>query len=248
MRSPRIFCPELSSPRYKCTNIKQIHHLAKVLRLKPNDSVELFDGRGSLTKGNIHEIGKSYIDIDVDVGDISSVQNPYQKCYQAVIPYIKKENLIYSVQKLIETGVNSILIYKPNQLDQSLAKRDLSKLNIRLEEVIIGACEQSGCNFIPNIGYFNGLEECIHSIQKHGDFEGVFVLDTIANQSITDHENLSANNISLITGPESGFSEAERAIMKDLELKTLKIGHYILRAETAPIIGLTKFHSLFGEY
>ena len=140
MRRPRIFCPELSSPRYKCTNIKQIHHLAKVLRLKPNDSVELFDGRGSLTKGNIHEIGKSYIDIDIDVGDISSVQNPYQKFYQAVIPYIKKENLIYSVQKLIEIGVNSILIYKPNRLDQSLAKRDLSKVNIRLEEAIIGAC------------------------------------------------------------------------------------------------------------
>ena len=246
MRSSRIFCPELSSPRYKCTNIKQIHHLAKVLRLRPNDSVELFDGRGSLAMGNIQEIGKSHIDFDVGV--ISSVQNPYQKCYQAVIPYIKKENLIYSVQKLIETGVNSILIYKPNRLDQSLAKRDLSKVNIRLEEAIIGACEQSGCNFVPSIGYFHGLEECIYSIKEQGDLEGVFVLDTIANQFITDHENLSANNISLITGPESGFSETERAIMKDLELKTLKIGHYILRAETAPTIGLTKFHSLFGEY
>ena len=246
MRSPRIFCPKLSSQRYKCTNIKQIHHLAKVLRLRPNDSVELFDGRGSLARGNIQEIGKSHIDIDV--GDVSLVENPYHKFYQAVIPYIKKENLIYSVQKLIETGVNSILIYKPNQLAQSLAKRDLSKLNTQLEEAIIGACEQSGCNFVPNISYFNGLKECLHSIQERGDFEGVFVLDTIANQFITSHKNLSINNISFITGPESGFSEIERAIMKDLEIKTLKIGHYILRAETAPAIGLTKLHSLFGEY
>ena len=61
MRKPRIFCPELSSPTYKCTNIKQIHHLAKVLRLKPNDPVELFDGKGSLANGAIQEIAKAYI-------------------------------------------------------------------------------------------------------------------------------------------------------------------------------------------
>jgi len=31
-------------------------------------------------------------------------------------------------------------------------------------------------------------------------------------------------------------------------LQSLKIGHYVLRAETAPVVGLSKFHSLFGEY
>ena len=30
-------------------------------------------------------------------------------------------------------------------------------------------------------------------------------------------------------------------------LKSLKIGHYVLRAETAPVIGITKFHTLLGE-
>jgi 16S rRNA (uracil1498-N3)-methyltransferase len=132
MRKPRIFCPELSSSSYKCTNIKQIHHLAKVLRLKANDPVELFDGQGTIANGIIQEIEKDYINFHID--DISFMQNPYQKSYQAIIPYIKKENLIYSLQKLIELGVNSILIYKPDHLDQSLAKKDLSKLNLRLEE------------------------------------------------------------------------------------------------------------------
>ena len=30
-------------------------------------------------------------------------------------------------------------------------------------------------------------------------------------------------------------------------LKSLKIGHYVLRAETAPVIGISKFHALLGE-
>jgi 16S rRNA (uracil1498-N3)-methyltransferase len=246
MRKPRIFCPELSSSSYKCTNIKQIHHLAKVLRLKANDPVELFDGQGTIANGVIQEIEKDYINFHID--DISFMQNPYQKSYQAIIPYIKKENLIYSLQKLIELGVNSILIYKPDHLDQSLAKKDLSKLNLRLEEAMISACEQSGCNHVPTIHYFNELKECLHSIKIISDTEGVFVLDTIANRFIKDHEILSLNSITLITGPESGFSETERHIINELGLQSLKIGYYVLRAETAPVVGLSKFHSLFGEY
>ena len=246
MRKPRIYCPKLSAPSYKCTNIKQIHHLAKVLRLKPNDPVELFDGYGFMANGTIGEIGKAYIYFNV--GDILLVQNPYQKSYQSIIPYIKKENLVYSLQKLIELGVNSILIYKPDHLDQSLTKKDLSKLNLRLEEAIISACEQSGCNHFPSIDYFDGLKKCLQSRKVNSDFDGLFVLDTIANQFIKDHEVLSLNSISIITGPESGFSAAERDTMSVLGLQSLKIGHYVLRAETAPVVGLSKFHSLFGEY
>tara|TARA_B100000287_G_scaffold422228_1_gene463892 strand:+ start:903 stop:1643 length:741 start_codon:yes stop_codon:yes gene_type:complete len=246
MRKPRIYCPKLSAPSYKCTNIKQIHHLAKVLRLKSNDPVELFDGCGFMANGTIGEIGKAYIYFHV--GDISLVQNPYQKLYQSIIPYIKKENLIYSLQKLIELGVNSILIYRPDHLDQSLAKKDLSKLNLRLEEAIISACEQSGCNHFPSIDYFDGLKKCLQSRKVNSDFDGLFVLDTIANQFIKDYEVLSLNSISIISGPESGFSEAERETMSELGLQSLKIGHYVLRAETAPVVGLSKFHSLFGEY
>jgi 16S rRNA (uracil1498-N3)-methyltransferase len=246
MRKPRIYCPELSATSYQCTNIKQIHHLAKVLRLKPNDPVELFDGCGSIANGTIEEVDKAYISFYVD--DILLAQNPYQKSYQAIIPYIKKENLIYSLQKLVELGVNSILIYKPDHLDQSLAKKDVFKLNLRLEEAMIRACEQSGCNHLPSIDYFDGLNKCLQSPKIISDFEGLFVLDTIANQFIKDHEILSLQSISIITGPESGFSATERKTMSELGLQSLKIGHYILRAETAPVIGLSKFHSLSGEY
>ena len=246
MRKPRIYCPKLSAPSYKCTNIKQIHHLAKVLRLKPNDPVELFDGCGFMANGIIGEIDKAYISFHV--GDILLVQNPYQKSYQAIIPYIKKENLIYSLQKLIELGVNSILIYKPDHLDQSLAKKDLSKLNLRLEEAMVSACEQSGCNHFPAIDYFDDLKKCLQSTKLNSDFEGLFVLDTIANQFIKENEISNFNRVGFVTGPESGFSADEREIMNKIGLQSLKIGHYVLRAETAPIIGLSMFHTLLGEY
>ena len=89
MRKPRIFCPDLSAPIYKCSNIKQIHHLAKVLRLQPGDLVECFNGKGSIAHGKILELTKAFISFHVD--DVLNASNPYKKYYQAIIPYIKKE-------------------------------------------------------------------------------------------------------------------------------------------------------------
>ena len=78
----------------------------------------------------------------------------------------------------------------------------------------------------------------------------LFLKNTITpttSQSLSIPE-AGLKNISIITGPESGYSPAEREIMSELGLQSLKIGHYVLRAETAPVVGLSKFHSLFGEY
>ena len=246
MRTPRILCEELSSLSIQYTNIKQFHHLAKVLRLKRGDTVQLFDGKGNYADAKINELSKDSIHFVVE--ELCSEQNPYRISYQAIFPYIKKENLIYSLQKLVELGINSLLIYKPELLDQSLAKKDLSKLNDRLMEAVILACEQSGCNHLPKIKFFNDLKQCLQSVEGNTNFDGLFVLDTIANQFFKDNESVELNEISIISGPESGYSEKERETMNALGLKSLKIGHYVLRAETAPIIGISKFHTLLGEH
>ena len=79
-------CEELSAPTVNYTNIKQIHHLAKVLRAKPGDLVQLFDGRGSFAEGIINELTKTSIVFSVE--EIFIAKNPYQRNYQAIFPYI----------------------------------------------------------------------------------------------------------------------------------------------------------------
>jgi len=245
MRTPRILCEELSSPTIHYTNIKQIHHLAKVLRVKPGDLVQLFDGRGRLTLGKIHELTKTSITFLVE--EIFTEQNPYQRSYQAIFPYIKKDNLIYLSQKLVEIGINSLVIFKPDNIDQSIAKKDTHKLNERIEEAVIHACEQSGCNYLPIIRYFNGLSDALVYAMDEVEPKHVFVLDTIADKLSGDIEESDAKMISFITGPESGFSQKERLLMDEHKLLNYKIGNYILRAETAPIVALSKLHTLYGE-
>ena len=245
MRTPRILCEELSSPSIQYTNIKQIHHLAKVLRVKPGDLVQLFDGKGNVAAAKINELSKQSIHFLID--EVYAEKNPYRINYQAIFPYIKKDNLIFLIQKLTEIGINSMVIFKPDHIDQSLVKKDMSKLNEKIEEAIIHACEQSGCNFMPTVKYFNGLDDALQHATTDTESEDIFVLDTIADKLSGDLLKSNAKMISFITGPESGFSNNERALMAQKKISNYRLGHYILRAETAPLVTLSKLHILNGE-
>ena len=245
MRTPRILCEELSSPSIQYTNIKQIHHLAKVLRVKPGDSVQLFDGKGNVAAAKINELSKQSIHFLID--ELYAEKNPYRMNYQAIFPYIKKDNLIFLIQKLTEIGINSMVIFKPDHIDQSLVKKDTGKLNEKIEEAIIHACEQSGCNFMPTVKYFNGLDDALQHATTETESEDIFVLDTIADKLSGDLLKSNAKMTSFITGPESGFSNNERALMAQKKISNYRLGHYILRAETAPLVTLSKLHTLNGE-
>ena len=245
MRTPRILCEELSSPSIQYTNIKQIHHLAKVLRAKPGDSVQLFDGKGNVAAAKINELSKQSIHFLID--EVYAEKNPYRMNYQAIFPYIKKDNLIFLIQKLTEIGINSMVIFKPDHIDQSLVKKDMSKLNEKIEEAIIHACEQSGCNFMPTVKYFKGLDDALEHATTGTESEDIFVLDTIADKLSGDLLKSNAKMISFITGPESGFSDNERALMAQKKISNYRLGHYTLRAETAPLVTLSKLHTLNGE-
>ena len=245
MRTPRILCEELSSPSIQYTNIKQIHHLAKVLRVKPGDSVQLFDGKGNVAAAKIKELSKQSIHFLID--EVYAEKNPYRINYQAIFPYIKKDNLIFLIQKLTEIGINSLVIFKPDHIDQSLVKKDMSKLNEKIEEAIIHACEQSGCNFMPTVKYFKGLDDALQHATTETESEDIFVLDTIADKLPGDLLKSNSKMISFITGPESGFSNNERALMVQKKISNYRLGHYILRAETAPLVTLSKLHILNGE-
>ena len=165
----------------------------------------------------------------------------------SIIPYLKKDNLLFMAEKLTELGVNHLVFYKPNNIDQSLAKKDLTKLNNKILEVVIGGCKQSGINFLPQLEYYDSLSDVfMNSLTfKENSFACTFDLQA-ANKLTPDDLNTRGNYV-FITGPESGFSNDERFVMVDKKISSRSLGVNTLRAETAPIIGATLFQSFLGN-
>lgn len=162
----------------------------------------------------------------------------------AVIPFIKKNNFNYMIQKLTEIGVNKFMIYKPDLSDQSIAKKDFEKIISKSKEIIINVCKQCGNNFLPNIEYYSNLENAIKQIQENHD---KYIFDTDATEYFLQDELDNDSSVTIITGPESGFSNKEIKIIANGELKIRYLGRNILRSETAPIVVSSIIKNHFGR-
>ena len=238
MKFHRVYYKEFNqTDKISIDNKSKINHLKKVLRLSEGSQVDVFDGKGNSSICKIVSLEKKEIVLE-PIGD-TEFQQPERINLKVLMPYIKKENLFFAVQKVTEIGVSNISLFRPDNIDQSIKKKDLSKINEKALSIITQACEQNGSNIVPNFQIYEDLSSAI----DHDSFSIFFDLDATNDfQSIKSIED----NITLITGPESGFSKKEREFLNTITSHNISLGKNILRAETAPITALSVIKSNLG--
>ena len=240
MRIPRFYCPDISSDVLEIHDQKIIHHLIKVLRARQGQRVVLFDGNGKTFECEIKEIEKNKIKLDLLDSHTSKKKNII--IFNFFLPILKRESLISVASKLAELGVDKISLYLPDKVDQSMAKKDFNKLTEKVTETLILSCSQSGNNFIPKLKFFHNLKEVLDA--KDGR---IVMLDTLPEATSLAAYNPLQNerNISIVTGCESGYSDAERKLFKKDDVYYLRTN--ILRAETAPVTILPMLKLIYKD-
>ena len=242
MRIHRIYCKSVSETNsvFKIDQVQSLH-LTKVLRLAVNDEVEVFDGHGSSAICKILESNRSSVSLQ-RVSDIK-IDKPPTNRLGFILPFIKKENFHFMLQKLCEIGATEFIFYKPDLIDQSIAKKDLSKIYSKSEEVIISACKQCGTNFLPITSFVSSLSDATKKLDQSST---KYAFDVEAND-IFDVSSVKSNNIFVITGPESGFSISEINHMYEKDFSFKLLSKNILRAETAPLVIASLFQNHFDK-
>ena len=242
MRIHRIYCKSVSEKNsvFKIDQAQSLH-LTKVLRLVVNDEVEVFDGHGSSAICMILESNRSSVSLE-RVSDLKTDKPPTNRL-GFILPIIKKENFHFMIQKLCEIGATEFIFYKPDLIDQSIAKKDLSKIYSKSEEVIISACKQCGTNFLPITSFVSSLSDATKKLDQSST---KYAFDVEAND-IFDVSSVKSNNIFVITGPESGFSISEINHMYEKDFSFKLLSKNILRAETAPLVIASLFQNHFDK-
>ena len=243
MRIHRVYCKLVSEPN-NIFNIDEVQskHLIKALRLKEDDFVEVFDGNGRSAKCKIVQITKKNCQLE-RISELSNAVIP-KRVLTAVIPFIKKNNFNFMIQKLTEIGVNKFIIYKPDLIDQSIAKKDLRLVISKTFEIIVSVCKQCGNNYLPEILESKNLENALALINKD---HSLYFFDTDAERYFNQDELDKSSSITFITGPESGFSETELELMNKSKINKRYLGKNILRSETAAIYISTLIKNHFGK-
>ena len=243
MRTHRVYCKHVSGPNAKFQiDESQSRHLIKALRLKKGYVVEVFDGDGKSASCKIIELSKKFIEVK-RVEELK-YDTPPKRLLVTIVPVIKKSNFNFMIQKLAEIGANKFIVYKPDLIDQSVAKIDITKMIKKSFEILINVSKQCGNNFIPSVVESDSLEEAIIMEKNTSD---IYAFDTEASEYF-DQDGLKENSsITIITGPESGFSDEELKLMRIHNIKERYLGQNILRAETAPIFISSLIKNHFGK-
>ena len=238
VRIPRFFVKSIINlsqviPLEKEQNL----HLVKVLRKKEGDSVTLFNGTGREYYGKIIKTGLRESEILI-TSFSAETRKPIKKIHLGLC-ILKKDAMNRSISKSTELGVYEITpIYSEFC---TVSEKLIAKRWANWQKVAISSSEQCGLNLIPSINPVCSLKEWI--LKTPGK-----KLMALQSGKKLEKDFLRSNSVSLLVGPEGGFSQDEIKCVDEDQVKKFSLGKRTLRAETAPIVAISVIHSLSGEF
>jgi 16S rRNA (uracil1498-N3)-methyltransferase len=224
-------------------NNKEILKIIKVLRLKCEDNLELFNNTGIKYFGLIKEINKNFVKIFIEDKKIITKNNFIK--INLIQGLSKRERFEFVIQKATELDVSSIY---PFVSTRTIPKVISDKL-ARWEKIAIEATRQCCRQDVPIIYPVNNFEKIIDSIKDENALKIIFYEEAKNTKSL--NEKLSKKNfdsIYFIIGPEGGFSKEEVEYSQKRGFEVISIGDIILRTETAPIVILSIINYELGKF
>ncbi|MFW5927457.1 MAG: 16S rRNA (uracil(1498)-N(3))-methyltransferase [Wenzhouxiangella sp.] len=201
-------------------------HLVRVLRREHGDPVTVFNGDGSEYPGTIVE-ARAPDTCLVELGQAvhPAVESPLDITLIQAIG--RGDRMDWCIQKACELGVSAILPVMTERTEVRLSGARAEKRQAHWQGVAIAACEQSGRCRVPAIAEPQPLTMIEHE-------RGVsLVLDPEAEASLAEITLPDPPSFRIAVGPEGGFSEAERILLRQRGFSGLRLGPRILRTETA---------------
>ena len=201
------------------------HHCTNVMRLKINDPVNVFDGKGNLYKAVITEINKRCVTLKVV--EHCHYKNKSDKVHIAIAPTKSQDRLEWFVEKSVELGVSKISFVMT-------ARTERKKINMnRCTKIIIAAMKQSGRLYIPEIQGLCNFNTFIENSNEEARY--ICTLDNNKlNKNIYDRIESSKNQCFII-GPEGDFTSDEISLANKNGYESISLGDNVLRTETAGI-------------
>jgi 16S rRNA (uracil1498-N3)-methyltransferase len=147
-----------------------------------------------------------------------------------------------AVQKSVELGVNTITPLMTSRCNvQVKADKEAQKL-WHWQKIAQHASEQSGRTLVPPLNPIEELENWVTQQQGLKVFLDPYAVFTL--KQLQPEQNL----VTLLSGPEGGFTEKEREIAKAAGFIPVSLGKRILRTETAALAALSAVQMLWGDF
>lgn len=214
------------------------HHLLTVLRVSLGSEVVVFDGRGGEYAATVKSFEKKRVCLQVKQYDAITRESTLH--IELVQGISRGERMEYAIQKSVELGVAAITPVFTERCGVKLDHERLSRRVAQWQAILIGAAEQSGRTCLPRLNTPMTLEQWLAAPATSTRL----VCAPGASSSAWSPLN---GRVSLVVGPEGGFSPHEMRAILQAECQPLSLGPRILRTETAAVVALALVQAKAGD-
>lgn len=219
------------------------HHAARVLRLRENDALVLFDGTGGQYPGRIETIaGKS---VTVRTGAFDPIERESPLTITLVQGLSSAERMDYSVQKAVELGAAAIVALVTEKSVVRLAGERADARAAHWRRIAVAACEQCGRNRIPQVGVAMPFARWLAAAPVDG-LRLLALPD--APSSLAGALAARPQSVTVAVGPEAGFSPRENEDLLRAGFLPVHLGPRVLRTETVAPAMLAAINALAGDW
>lgn len=217
---------------------EQGHYLTHVLRLVPGDAVQVFNARDGAWLAYLTDVGKKSVSIRCE-RRVAEVSPPPDIDY--LFAPLKHARLDYLVQKATELGVRRL---RPVMTVRTIAER----VNLdRMRANAIEAAEQCNLVFVPEVHEPVTLAKAVAAWEPGRRL--IYCDETAERKNPLEALQGHAPPAAVLVGPEGGFSEEERRMLKAQPFVTaISLGPRILRADTVAIAALAVVQAVIGDW
>ncbi|MBK7141120.1 MAG: 16S rRNA (uracil(1498)-N(3))-methyltransferase [bacterium] len=246
MEPPIFFAtPEHLAEETVVLSAAESHHAIDVLRMKSGDLAIAVDGLGNGARGEIRFNSKKQIELVV-----------HSRLRQFGEPMVKLTlaagmSVGYKFDELVDKGTQlGVSRFVPLMTEKSKVKVEESRRAHnkaeRLEKVALAAMKQCHRSYRPEIALPLSLKQFLSESD-----EGIKLIfhpssDSKWIQDIPFESN--PTRVTLLVGPESGFSVTEFAAAKEKGYQPVSLGKRILRTENAGPIAVALIMARLGEF
>ncbi len=244
--APRLFVENaLSAGESLSIDGPQGHYLAKVMRVSPSDAVILCDDRTGEWLATVEEAGKRSVTLSVTekLREREAVPD-----FWLCPALLKKDRFDMVLEKATELGVAAI---RPVVTRRCVA----DKLNPeRARAIVTEAAEQCARTALPSLAAPQKLDALLREwpadrLLFFADEEGGRTAAEAFTFTKYPERGEGAHRAAILTGPEGGFDDAERAAIRaHPQARPISLGPRILRGETAALAATALWMGLAGDW
>jgi 16S rRNA (uracil1498-N3)-methyltransferase len=241
MHMPRFHCPGPLAIGAVVPLPDAVAHHVQVLRLSPGDMITLFDGNGGEYAAVLTEVGRRRASAELKSFSPREAELPYAVTLAQALPEAAKMDWI--VEKAVELGAVAI---QPLAAQRCVTRLNAERATRKLahwQGIVVSASEQCGRNRLARLAEPADFDTWIAMSDPHCRI----LLSPRGTQSLSDwarHHPPQA--LTLLIGPEGGFSEREEDAALARGALALSIGPRVLRTETAGMAALAALNAMWG--